>query len=59
MQEEIAREISEKLQVKLTAQEQKRLIKRYTENTEAYEAYLKGSYYWNKRTAEGFKKGIE
>lgn len=59
VQEEIAREISEKLQVKLTAQEQKRLIKRHTENTEAYEAYLKGRYYLNKRTGEDFKKGIE
>lgn len=59
VQEEIAKEISEKLQVKLTAQEQKRLIKRYTENTEAYEAYLKGRHYWNKRTVEDFKKGIE
>ena len=59
VQEEIAIKISEKLQVKLTAQEQKRVIKRYTENNEAYEAYLKGRYYWNKRTAEGFKKGIE
>ena len=59
VQEEIAIKISEKLQVKLTAQEQKRVIKRYTENTEAYEAYLKGRYYWNKRTVEDFKKGIE
>jgi serine/threonine-protein kinase len=59
VQAEIAREISDKLQVNLTAQEQKRLIKRYTDNTEAYEAYLKGRHYWNKRTAEDFKKSIE
>src|SRR5207237_3582247 len=32
---------------------------RYTENTEAYQHYLKGRYYWNKRTEEGLKKGIE
>jgi eukaryotic-like serine/threonine-protein kinase len=59
VQEEIAMKISEKLKIELTAHERRRVIKRYTENTEAYEAYLKGRYYWNKRTAEGFKKGIE
>jgi TolB-like protein/Tfp pilus assembly protein PilF len=59
VQEEIAREISEKLQVKLTAQEQERLVKRHTENIEAYEAYLKGRYFWSKRTVEDFKKSIE
>jgi tetratricopeptide (TPR) repeat protein len=35
------------------------LTKRYTENSEAYQAYLKGRYYWNKRTEEAFTKGIE
>lgn len=59
VQEEIAKEISEKLRVKLNRAEQKRLIKRYTENTEAYHLYLKGRYYANKRTGEWLKKGIE
>lgn len=59
VQEEISREISEKLRLRLTSQQKKLLIKRHTENTEAYHAYLKGRYYWNKRTEEGFKKGIE
>ncbi len=59
VQEEIAREISEKLRVKLNRAEQKRLIKRYTENTEAYHLYLKGRYYANKRTGEWLKKGID
>jgi len=59
VQDEIAMKISEKLKIEMTIHERKRVIKRYTENTEAYEAYLKGRYYWNKRTAEGFKKGIE
>jgi serine/threonine protein kinase/Flp pilus assembly protein TadD len=59
MQEEIAKEISENLRLRLTGEEKKRLSKRHTENTEAYQAYLKGRYYWNKRTAEGFKKSIE
>jgi TolB-like protein/Tfp pilus assembly protein PilF len=59
LQEEISNEISEKLRLKLTGEEQKRLTKRYTENTEAYQLYLKGRYYWNKRIKDGFKKAIE
>ncbi len=34
------------------------MAKHYTEDTEAYEAYIKGRYFWNKRTPEGIKKGI-
>ena len=59
VQEEIAREISENLRLKLTGEDKKRLTKRQTENTEAYYAYLKGRYYWNKRTIEWLKKGVE
>jgi tetratricopeptide (TPR) repeat protein len=36
-----------------------RLIKRYTENNEAYEAYLKGRYLWNKRTVDSLQKALE
>ena len=59
VQEEIAREISEGLRLKLRAEEKRLLTKRYTENTEAYHAYLKGRYFWNKRTEGELKKGIE
>jgi serine/threonine-protein kinase len=59
MEEEIAREISEKLRLKLSGEQKKRLTKRHTENTRAYHLYLKGRYYWNKRTEDGIKKGIE
>jgi len=59
VQEEIAKEISEKLSVKLNRAEKKRLVKRYTENTEAYHLYLKGRYYVNRRTGEWLKKGID
>ncbi|HJZ13165.1 MAG TPA: tetratricopeptide repeat protein, partial [Acidobacteriota bacterium] len=59
LQEEIAREISSKLRVRLLAEERKRLTKRYTQNTEAYKLYLRGRFYWNKRTEEGFRKAIE
>jgi DNA-binding SARP family transcriptional activator len=59
VQEEIARKISEKLQLRLTGEEQRLLAKRHTENTEAYHEYLKGRHFWNKRTEEGLRKGIE
>jgi len=58
VQEEITKEISEKLRLRLRGEEKKRLTKRYTENTEAYQLYLKGRYFWEKRTAEDLKKAI-
>jgi serine/threonine-protein kinase len=59
VQSEISREISEQLRSRLTNEEEKRLTKHYTENTEAYEDYLRGRYYWNKRTGEDLKKAID
>jgi serine/threonine protein kinase/Tfp pilus assembly protein PilF len=58
LQKEIARNVSEKLRVRLTGADQTQLTKTYTNNGEAYQAYLKGRYHWNKRTDEGFKKAI-
>ena len=51
VQEEIAKEVSEKLRLRPTGEEQKKLTKRYTENPEAHQLYLKGRYVWNRRTA--------
>ena len=59
LQGEIAREISEGLRLKLTGRDRRLLSKRHTESTEAYHAYLKGRYQWNKRTEEGLRRGIE
>ncbi|MFN2598086.1 MAG: winged helix-turn-helix domain-containing tetratricopeptide repeat protein, partial [Pyrinomonadaceae bacterium] len=59
VQEEIAQEISEKSRLRLTRGEKERLGKRHTENVEAYHAYLKGRYFWNKRTGEGVRKAVE
>src|SRR6266850_211160 len=56
VQKEIARNVSEKLRLKLTGADQTQLAKTYTKSGEAYEAYLKGRYHWNKRTDEGFKR---
>jgi len=45
--------------MRLTGEDEKRMAKSYTVNPEAYQAYLKGRYWWNKRTEEGLNKGIE
>jgi len=57
-QREIAREIVDKLKLKVSGEE-KVFAKHYTESNEAYQLYLKGRFYWNKRTVETNKKSIE
>ncbi len=59
VQEEISREISERMRLRLTGEDQKRLAKRHTENTEAYQLYLKGRYHWRKVDDQGLSKAIE
>ena len=49
VQQEIARQISDNLRVKLTGEEKSRLSKRATEDNEAYQLYLKGRFFWNQR----------
>jgi eukaryotic-like serine/threonine-protein kinase len=59
VQEEIAREISKGLRIKLSGEQKRRLAKRYTDNAEAYTLYLKGLYQNGKWTAEGWRKAVE
>jgi TolB-like protein/DNA-binding winged helix-turn-helix (wHTH) protein/Flp pilus assembly protein TadD len=59
LQGKVARDISEQIRVTLNGQEQAALVKPKTVNREAYDAYLKGRYFWNKRTGDGLKKAIE
>ena len=59
VEEEIARQISEKLRLELSGRDRERLLKRQTENTAAYHLYLRGRYHWNKRTGEGLSAAIE
>ena len=54
----IAREVTAKLKLKLTGEDQRRLAKGDTANTEAYRSYLRGRYFWNKRTPDGIKQAI-
>src|SRR6185436_5107442 len=58
VQREIAREITNNLRPKLTGEEQIRIAKNYTQNSDAYQDYLKGRFYWNKRTPPDFHKAI-
>ena len=59
IQDEIAREIVKALKITLLGEKEAPLIRSYTADSEAYQAYLKGRFYWNKRTAEGTRKSIE
>lgn len=58
VQDAITAQIVEALKLELTVEEKKLLAKRYTNNTEAYESYIRGIYFWNKRTEEGIKQSI-
>ena len=59
LQQDLSRRITENLRPRLSGAEQKRLVKNYDTNSESYQLYLQGRYYWNKRTAEGLQKGID
>jgi TolB-like protein/lipoprotein NlpI len=59
LQADITSAISSQVQKQLTPTQQAGLEKTRRIDPEAYEAYLKGRYYWNKRTSEGFEKAIE
>jgi eukaryotic-like serine/threonine-protein kinase len=59
VQNDIAREVSQRLRLQLSAADQQKLTKGSTDNPEAYQFYLKGKYYTNKFTKEGFAKGID
>jgi TolB-like protein/tetratricopeptide (TPR) repeat protein len=59
IESEIANTIAETLQAKLTGSEKVAVSARPTENPEAYQLYLKGRFFWNKRTAVDLRKSIE
>jgi serine/threonine protein kinase len=59
VQEDVARQISENLRLRLTPEDEKRLTKRSTQNREAYQFLLKAQYHTNKVTPEGYQRGME
>jgi tetratricopeptide (TPR) repeat protein len=58
VEDSIADQVTRALTLTLTEEERRRLSRRNTENTHAYHAFLKGRFFWNKRTEEGLRKGI-
>ena len=58
LQEEISRDIGEKLRLKLTSSDKRKLAKQHTKSAEAYELYLKGRHFWSKWTEDGFREAI-
>jgi len=58
VESDIATTIAETLQAKLPGAEESLIAKHPTESTEAHELYLKGRFFWNKRTSENFEKAI-
>ena len=59
LQRQVARAIAEQIHIELTSHERDVLKNVKAVNPDAYEAYLKGRYFWNKRTADGMKKAID
>ncbi len=57
LQGDIAKEMTSMLRMRLTGEDEKRMAKSSTANPEAYQDYLKGRYWWNKRTEEGYEQG--
>src|SRR5215213_4975268 len=59
VQDEVSKKISQSLRLRLSGEDEEKLARRYTKDAEAYQLYLKGRYFWNKRNEEGFRNGIE
>lgn len=58
VQDLISDQVASALTLNLSRDKRALMVRHYTENTEAYELYLKGRYWWNKRTAESLRKAI-
>lgn len=58
IQEQVAEKIVNALRIQLTGEEKSSLQRRYTENSEAYQLYLQGRFFWNRRNEESLKMAI-
>jgi DNA-binding winged helix-turn-helix (wHTH) protein/TolB-like protein len=59
MEDVVSEMAAQSIKLKLTGKENQRFTRRSTENPDAYEAYVKGRFFWNKRTESGLKKGLD
>ncbi len=58
LQDEITRDVAARLRSKLTGEQQKQIARASTQNSEAYQLYLKGRFFWNQRTKDSLEKSI-
>ena len=59
LQSDVVRDVSSKMKTKLSGADEQKLTKTYTTDAEAYQLYLKGKFFWNKRTGEALKQAVE
>jgi tetratricopeptide (TPR) repeat protein/DNA-binding winged helix-turn-helix (wHTH) protein len=59
LEDSLSERVAQSIRLKLTGEETRRFAKRSTDKPDAYEAYVKGRYFWNKRTEIGMRKGLE
>lgn len=59
LQDSISGRVTESLAVTLSTGEREQITKRFTTDTEAYQLYLQGRYFWNKRSEEGLRRAVE
>jgi len=59
LQSDIARDVSTKLRTRLSGADERKVVKNYTANPEAYQLYLQGRYFWNKRNEADIRKSLD
>jgi DNA-binding winged helix-turn-helix (wHTH) protein/tetratricopeptide (TPR) repeat protein len=59
LEDSISQKLADELRLRVTGQERDRLTRSVTRHPEAYDAYLRGRYFWNRRTLEGLEKAID
>lgn len=59
IQQRIATDVSSQLRLKLTGAQEQQIAKTYTQNPAAYQRYLRGRFYWNKRTADSLRTALD
>src|SRR5262249_1351523 len=59
LQEQLSRDIASNLRIRLSGKEQDKILRRYNASPAAYELYLKGRFFWGKRTKQNLEQGIE
>ncbi len=59
VEDSISQKVANALTINLSGEEQRQLLRPFTENNDAYQLYMKGRFFWNKRTVDGVKKSID